>query len=49
MLRLEEELGVPLFERTKNKITLNEAGALAVEQAKRVTDAAELMTERMAA
>lgn len=49
MQRLEEEFGVPLFDRTKNKITLNEAGALAVEQAKRVVDAAELMTERMAA
>ncbi len=49
MQKLEEEFGVSLFERTKNKITLNEAGALAVEQASRVIDASDIMTERMAA
>ena len=38
MQKLEEEFGIPLFDRTKNKIVLNEAGALAVEQAKRVVD-----------
>lgn len=49
MQKLEEEFGVALFERTRNKITLNEAGSLAVEQAKRVVDAADIMNERMAA
>lgn len=48
MQKLEEEFGIPLFDRTKNKIVLNEAGALAVEQARRVVDAAEDMTARMA-
>lgn len=48
MQKLEEEFGLELFDRTKNKIVLNEAGALAVEQAKRVVDAAEVMTARMA-
>ena len=48
MQKLEEEFGIPLFDRTKNKIVLNEAGALAVEQAKRVVDAVEVMTARMA-
>ena len=47
MQKLEEEYGVPLFDRTKNKITLNEAGALAVEQAARVIDAVRTMDERM--
>lgn len=49
MQKLEAEFGTPLFERTKNKASLNEAGRLAVTEAKRVTDAAEEMTERMAA
>lgn len=49
MQKLEEEFRLPLFDRTKNKITLNEAGALAVEQAARVVDAAEGMTGRMRA
>ena len=49
MQKLEEEYGVPLFDRTKNKIILNDAGALAVEQAKRVVDTAAVMDERMAA
>ena len=33
MQHLEEELGVPLFERSKNRISLNETGQRAVEQA----------------
>lgn len=49
MQKLEAEFGTPLFERTKNKASLNEAGRLAVMEAKRVTDAAEEMTARMAA
>ena len=49
MQKLEFEFGTSLFERTKNKASLNEAGRLAVIEAKRVTDAAEEMTARMAA
>jgi len=49
MQKLEAKFGTPLFERTKNKASLNEAGRLAVMEAKRVTDAAEEMTARMAA
>lgn len=36
MQKLEEELEVPLFIRTKNKIQLNENGLLAVELAKKI-------------
>jgi len=32
MQRLEQELGVSLFTRTKNKLTLNEVGLLAAEE-----------------
>jgi len=34
MQRLEQELGVTLFTRTKNKLTLNEVGMLAAEEAR---------------
>lgn len=36
MNRLEEELGVPIFTRSKNKLTLNENGKLASEYAKEI-------------
>ncbi len=36
MKKLEEELGVTLFDRQKNKITLNETGMLAAEHAQRI-------------
>lgn len=36
MQKLEEELGVTLFERTKNKIALNDNGKLAVKLAKKI-------------
>lgn len=49
MQKLEDELGCPLFVRTKNKIELNEAGELAVAEAKKVVHAAERMQERMEA
>jgi len=49
MQKLESEFGTLLFDRTKNKASLNEAGRLAVAEAKHVTDAAEEMTARMAA
>ena len=38
MQKLEEELQVTLFDRQKNKITLNKNGRLAVEQARRVVE-----------
>ena len=47
MQRLEEELGLKLFERTKNHAELNEAGRLAVECAKNVLESAARMSERM--
>lgn len=37
MQRLEEDLGLSLFNRKKNKIELNDNGLLAVEFAKKVT------------
>ena len=40
MQKLEEELQVTLFDRQKNKITLNKNGRLAVEQARRVVEQA---------
>ena len=49
MQKLEAEFGTPLFARTKNRASLNEAGRLAVAEAGRVTAAAEEMTARMAA
>ncbi len=47
MQRLEEELGLELFERTKNRAELNEAGKLAVDCAKTVLESAKQMTDRM--
>lgn len=47
MKRLEKILGVSLFERRKNKITLNENGKLAVEYAKKVLEDADLFVERV--
>ena len=47
MQRLEEELGLELFERTKNRAELNEAGRLAVDCARTVLETAAQMTDRM--
>ena len=47
MQRLEDEFGVELFTHEKNRVTLNEAGLLAVEQARGVLGAAEGMKSRM--
>ena len=47
MQRLEESFGTPLFTHGKNRVTLNEAGFLAVEQARNVLSAAESMDRRM--
>ena len=41
MHHVEEAFGVPLFERGKNKIILNETGRKAVEYAKKVLSEAE--------
>ena len=38
MQKLEEDLGVSLFTRTKNRIVLNDTGKLAVNLAKRIID-----------
>lgn len=43
MKKLEEELGVQLFERRKNRIVLNQAGLLAVDHAKQVLSRVEEM------
>jgi len=47
MQKLEDELHVILFERQKNKIVLNQNGALAVEYAERVLKQAADMVERL--
>ena len=47
MQRLEDEFGVELFTHEKNRVTLNEAGLLAVEQARSVLGAAAGMKSRM--
>lgn len=43
--RIEEELGVTLFERKKNKIVLNENGELAVKEARKVLKQLNMMEE----
>lgn len=45
--KLEGELGVELFSRSRNKIEFNEAGRLALTEAHKVIDAAANMTEQM--
>ena len=49
MQKLEEALQVPLFDRQKNKISLNQNGVLAVEQARRVVEQAQNMVEQVRA
>lgn len=46
---LETELAVALFEHTKNRLTLNENGKLAVECAKKMLDELEDMKRRVQA
>ncbi len=48
MKKLESELGVKLFERTKNKITLNETGKLAAEYARRIIETEKEMQRHIA-
>lgn len=47
--RLEDELGIPLFDRTKNSMTLNEAGRLFVTHAKHVLSDFQKLTDKMEA
>lgn len=47
MQKLERLLGVSLFERVKNKITLNNTGKLAAEYAKRLLEYEEEMEQRI--
>ncbi|HAG13187.1 MAG TPA: LysR family transcriptional regulator [Ruminococcus sp.] len=47
MKKLEDELGVILFERSKNHLRLNETGKKAAEYARRVLDANRDFTEKI--
>ena len=47
MQKLEQELDVELFNRTKNSITLNKTGILAVELANKILDNLEKMTDQI--
>lgn len=49
MQRLEEEFGVPLFTRSKNRLALNETGQLAVRQAQEILAQSQEMLERVRA
>ena len=49
MQKLEEELQVTLFDRQKNKISLNENGKLAIELARRVVEQANDLMEQVRA
>lgn len=45
--KLEDELGVTLFERKKNRITLNENGKVAVKEAKKVLKQLNMLEENV--
>ncbi|WRK52407.1 LysR family transcriptional regulator [Coprobacillaceae bacterium CR2/5/TPMF4] len=45
--RLEDELGLKLFDRKKNKITLNDNGIMAVEYAKKILDETDKMVKQL--
>lgn len=47
--RLEDELGLKLFDRKKNKIMLNDNGLLALEYAEKLLDEAKSMVEKLQA
>lgn len=49
MQKLEEELGVSLFTRSKNKISLNETGMQAIGHAKKIIQEAENMKDQLKA
>ena len=45
--RLEDELGVALFDRTKNSMTLNKNGEIVVEHSRRVLSEADLLIQKV--
>lgn len=47
MKKLEDTIGVPLFERTKNKLTLNDTGRLTVELAEKLLTQQDEMIEKI--
>ena len=47
MKKLEESLGVSLFERSKNKIALNENGIMAVQLGEKLLEQSREMEERL--
>ena len=47
MQKLEDTLGVPLFERQKNRLALNSTGILAAEDAGRILSSVAAMEERI--
>lgn len=49
MQKLEDLLGVPLFERQKNRILLNQTGILAAEHAKRILESEDDMIRQVRA
>lgn len=49
MQKLEELIGVPIFERTKNKLSLNENGLIAAEYARRILDEEDRMVDHLRA
>jgi DNA-binding transcriptional LysR family regulator len=49
MRKLEEILGVSLFDRQKNRIVLNQTGLLAAEQAKRILESQDDMVRQIRA
>lgn len=49
MRKLEEDFGVPLFVRSKNRLQLNENGLLAAECARQLLDGQEAMVARVRA
>ena len=49
MKKLEQELGVSLFDRSSSRIALNETGRFAVQYAKKVLEANQELAERTAA
>lgn len=49
MRKLEQQLGVTIFKRSKNRIALNETGELAAEQAEEILDRQREMVDRIRA
>ncbi|WP_026498904.1 LysR family transcriptional regulator [Butyrivibrio sp. WCD2001] len=49
MQKLEELLGVPIFERSKNKLSLNENGLLAADYARRILNEEQHMIDHLRA